>query len=658
VSDTQIPQLLATIKSPADLRRIPEAELPQLCSEIREYLVSVIREVGGHFASSLGAVELTVALHYIYDTPQDRIVWDIGHQAYVHKMLTGRCDLLPTIRRYEGMSGFLQRKESEYDTFGAGHSSTAISAALGMAVARDRKGEDHEVVAIVGDGGMTGGLAYEGLNNAGATGTDITVILNDNRHSISPNVGAMSRYLAEIITDPRYNRLREDIWKALGKAPFHETLQSLAKRLDESLKTFVSPGMLFEDLGFKYVGPIDGNNVRDLLPILRKAKSFKKPLLIHVVTRKGCGYEPAEQDPVKWYSVKPAAPKSPAASARRVSTPPAYTEVFGASMLQLAERDDRVMAVTAAMSIGTGLIPFAEKYPKRLFDVGIAEGHAVTFAAGLATEGFRPVCAIYSTFLQRAYDNLFHDVAIQQLPVIFCLDRAGVAGEDGPTHHGLGDLAYLCCIPELVVAAPKDGNELRDLMFTALAYEHGPFAIRYPKDNAWRYDPDERYHPIPIGQWERLSEGSELCILAVGTMVRTALDVAARLAADGISCEIINARFVKPLDDEALDRIASRHRLVVTLEEGVLRGGFGQAVTLALMRRRCDAIVEAMAVEDKFVPHGARAILLDWAGLSVARIEKRIRALLGDASAHARIETSRLRNHAVLMNDTGDRQVE
>jgi 1-deoxy-D-xylulose-5-phosphate synthase len=634
-TDNRPPGLLATVNSPADLKRFTLEELQQLCAEIRHYIIDVIGEVGGHFASSLGAVELTVALHHLYDAPRDKIIWDVGHQAYVHKILTGRRDLLPTIRRFEGISGFLRRDESDYDTFGAGHASTAISAALGVAIARDRLNQEFEVVAVVGDGGMTGGLAFEGLNNAGASGTDLTVILNDNRMSISPNVGALSRYLAEIITDPLLNRIRSDIWKALGKAPFHARLQSLARRVDESLKTFLAPGMFFEDLGFKYVGPIDGHNLADTLTILRRAKELKRPVLVHLITRKGCGHSSAEEDPVTWHGVK-ASPRTSTVSGPQVaasvpapvSVAPSYTDVFGHVMLQLADRDERVVAITAAMATGTGLVPFAERFPERFFDVGIAEGHAVTFAAGLATAGFRPVCAIYSTFLQRAFDHLVHDVALQRLPVIFCLDRGGLAGEDGPTHHGNLDLAYLSCVPDMIVAAPMDGDELRNLLFSAVAYGDGPFAIRYPKDTSWRFDPEERYTLIPIGQWDMRRAGGDLCMLAVGAMVRTALDVAERLARTGIDAEVVNARFVKPLDEPMLDRIARSHRVVVTIEEGNRRGGFGQAVAQNLASRPEPVAVHGIAIDDCLVPHGARPILLDWAGLSAARIEKRIRTLM------------------------------
>lgn len=633
MSEYKLPPLLASIDAPADLKDLSIDQLRQLCGEIRQYLIEVISDVGGHFASSLGAVELTVALHHVYDAPRDKIVWDVGHQGYVHKILTGRRDQLPSIRHFNGISGFLRRSESVYDTFGAGHASTAISAALGMAVARDRKGENFRVVAVVGDGGMTGGLAFEGLNNAGELKTDFTVILNDNRMSISPNVGALSRYLAEIITDPLYNRIKGEMWKAMGKAPFSESLRRLAHRLEDSLKNLVTPGMFFEDLGFKYVGPIDGHNLVDVVTILRKAKDFKKPLIVHLVTKKGHGHESAEADPIKWHGVKARLlPKMGApAIGVGVST---YTDVFGQTMVQIAERDPRLMAITAAMCTGTGLVDFARRFPQRFFDVGIAEGHAVTFAAGLAAEGFRPVCAIYSTFFQRAYDHLVHDVALQHLPVILCLDRAGLAGEDGPTHHGNLDLAYLSCIPDIVVAAPKDGNELRDLLFTALAYDGGPFAIRYPKDTCWSYSGEAKFTPIPIGVWEILRPGSDACILAVGSMVRPAVEVAGHLASAGLNVEVVNARFVKPLDMLLLQQIAAQHRTIITIEEGNLRGGFGQAVSQSVMERFGGTVtVRSIAVDNCFVTHGTRAQLLELTGLSLARLQQRIRGFIEAGSA-------------------------
>ncbi|GAB4321056.1 MAG: 1-deoxy-D-xylulose-5-phosphate synthase [Candidatus Zixiibacteriota bacterium] len=623
--------LLASINSPADLKGLSIDQLKQLCGEIREYLITVIGDVGGHFASSLGAVELTVALHHLYDTPKDKIVWDVGHQGYVHKILTGRRDRLHTIRQFDGISGFLKRTESEYDVFGAGHASTAISAALGVAAARDRKGEKFKVVAVVGDGGMTGGLSFEGLNNAGAMKTDFTVVLNDNRMSISKNVGALSSYLARVITDPLYNRIKGEIWNAMEHAPYTNQLRSFAHRIEDSLRNLVVPGTFFEDLGFKYIGPIDGHNIDDVVKILGRAKSFSEPVLLHVITRKGCGHQSAEADPIKWHGVK-ARPKPKSTSDNAPKKAPNYQDVFGETLVQLAERDERIVAVTAAMCTGTGLVPFSEKLPQRFYDVGIAEGHGVTFAGGLATEGYRPVCAIYSTFLQRAFDHIVHDIAIQHLPVVFCLDRAGLAGEDGPTHHGNLDLAYLSCIPEMVVAAPKDGNELRNLMYTAIAYDKGPFAIRYPKDSSWRYDSSARFSPIPIGKWEILRPGSDACILAVGSMVKSAMEVADRFADKGVNLQIVNARFVKPLDDTLLEQIAAQHKLVVTMEEGVERGGFGQAIA-HYMRDTLDSTipVRVIAIKDELIPHGPRARLLEYAGLSVDQLTERVRAALEKA---------------------------
>ena len=625
MSEYKAPELLATIDSPADMKGLTLDQLKQLCREIREYLITVIGDVGGHFASSLGAVELTVALHHLYDTPRDKIVWDVGHQGYVHKILTGRRDQLPTIRHYGGISGFLKRGESEYDVFGAGHASTAISAALGVAAARDQKQEDFKVVAVVGDGGMTGGLSFEGLNNAGAVKRDFTVILNDNRMSISENVGALSRYLADMLTDPLYNRIKGEIWDAMEHAPFTKQLRGFAHRLEESLRNLIVPGTFFEDLGFKYIGPIDGHNIEDVVRILGRAKEFNEPVLLHVITCKGRGHVSAEADPIKWHGVKAKA-KPVKEGTVPVKKAPNYQDVFGETLVQLAKRDPRVVAITAAMSTGTGLVQFSEELPNRFYDVGIAEGHGVTFAAGMATEGYRPVCAIYSTFLQRAFDHIVHDAAIQHLPVIFCLDRAGLAGEDGPTHHGNLDLAYLSCIPEMVVTAPKDGNELRNLLYTALAYDKGPFAIRYPKDSSWKYDSAARFSPIPIGKWEIVRPGSDGCIFAVGSMVKSAMEVAERFADEGINIKVVNARFVKPLDETLLEQIAAQHPIVITMEEGIERGGFGQAVSHHLREKLNSTIpVSVMAIDDCLLPHGPRAKLLDLAGLSVEKLIERVR---------------------------------
>lgn len=621
-------KILPTISSPQDLKELSVPELKDLCAEIRTYLVDVVTDVGGHLASSLGAVELTVALHYLYHAPRDKIVWDVGHQAYVHKILTGRLEQLTTIRRFEGISGFCKRDESEYDAFGAGHASTAISAAFGLSAARDRSGEDYKVVAVVGDGSLTGGLSYEGLNNSGASGSDFTVILNDNKMSISPNVGAISRYLADVITDPLYNRIKDDVWHSLGKIPrLTGPLRALGRRIDESLKSLLTPGMLFEDLGFKYVGPIDGHNMDDLVRILGKTRQLKEPVLLHVITQKGHGHQPAEKDPTKYHGLAPH--RKPQTAPAKT---PSYSQVFGKTLERLAARDQRIVAVTAAMAEGTGLAEFREKFPRQFFDVGIAEGHAVTFAAGMATEGLRPVCAIYSTFLQRAFDHIIHDVALQNLPVVFCLDRAGIAGEDGPTHHGCLDLAYLSMIPQMVVAAPKDGDELANLLFTALAYD-GPFAIRFPKGGCLKWTDPKSYTPLPLGQWERLQAGDSAALLAVGSMVGVACEAAKRLAADDITLDIINARFIKPLDKKLLNDLTNKHQHLFTLEEGCLTGGFGAAVLQYVNRKSGHhPRIHCLGLDDHFISHGPRGLLLDRVGLSAPRIEKTIREVLGVVS--------------------------
>ena len=614
---------LSQLDSPDDLKQVPEEALPELCQEIREYLESVVTEIGGHFASSLGAVDLTVALHYVYDTPTDKFCWDVGHQAYVHKILTGRRDALKTIRQAGGISGFLKRSESPFDSFGAGHASTAISAALGMAVARDRQKQDHRVVAIIGDGGMTGGLAYEALNNAGASQTDLLVVLNDNKMSISPNVGAMHHYLTHLITHPHYRRLKNDIWDWMGKVPAVSAhLREAARRLDGGVRAMFVPGGLFEDLGFKYFGPVDGHNVREMVELLRRLKEDRRPVLLHCLTQKGRGCDYAEMDPIKWHGVsgKPKAskkteesPRSDSAQkpARTDSPAPAYLKILGDQLINLARRDERVVVITAAMAEGTGLARFARELPDRFYDVGIAESHAVCFAAGLAVSGMRPVCAIYSTFLQRAYDQIVHDVALQHLPVVFALDRAGLVGPDGPTHHGVLDLAYLSCIQGMVVAAPKDGTEFKNLLYTALAQDEHPFAIRYPKDTSQEYDPSERYELLPIGRWDTVRRGSDVAILAVGSMVPVAERAAFILASDGIEAEVVNARFVKPLDRQRLADVASRCSLLLTVEEGVRAGGFGAHVASF-----CQDEVEAppriisLGLPDEFVTHGPRAKLL------------------------------------------------
>ncbi|MFN8547912.1 MAG: 1-deoxy-D-xylulose-5-phosphate synthase [Candidatus Eisenbacteria bacterium] len=642
--------LLSTIDGPPDLRTLPIERLPELCQELRTYIWDTITKVGGHLAPSLGVVELTVVLHYIFNTPNDRIVWDVGHQAYVHKVLTGRRDALRTIKQYQGISGFLKRSESPYDTFGAGHASTAISAALGMATARDLLAQDaggagaqaptrRRVVAVVGDGGMTGGLAYEGLNNAGAAGRDIIVILNDNAMSISPNVGAISNYLTRIISHPLFNRAKSDIWTLTEKLPKTESVRSAVRKVEESLKTLLTPGMLFEDLGFRYLGPIDGHDIRELISVLEKVREMEGPILVHVLTKKGKGYQMAEIDPQKYHGVKPM-PGSVKVAADKTAPPRpveqakpeiSFTEAFAESMVRLARENPKLVAVTAAMADGTGLVKYATEFPDRFCDVGIAEAHGITFCAGLATEGLRPVAAIYSTFLQRAYDQIIHDVALQHLPVVFCLDRAGLVGEDGPTHHGTFDLSYLGCVPGMVVAAPRNATELFGLLKTATTWNDGPFAIRYPRANVPEVEFPVDAPPVPVGSWEILAAPAEVTMLAVGSMVTVAEEIAALLAPEGIECGVINARFVKPVDAELLEAAARRSRLLVTMEENALPGGFGSQIDLWLEAHglKDQAKLLRIGLPDRFIEHGPRKKILELAGLGANEIAERVREALG-----------------------------
>jgi 1-deoxy-D-xylulose-5-phosphate synthase len=626
--------LLSKIEGPEDLRSLPVEKLPELCHELREYIWDTVTRIGGHLGSSLGVVELTVVLHYLYDTPVDRIVWDVGHQGYVHKVLTGRRDALREIRRWKGISGFLKRTESPYDVFGAGHASTAISAALGVATARDLAGESYRVVAVVGDGGMTGGLAYEGLNNAGASGRNLTVILNDNAMSISPNVGAISKYLTGIISGPLFNRAKDEIWSLTEKLPKTQTVRQVARRLEEGLKTLLTPGMLFEDLGFRYLGPIHGHDVRELISVLEKVRNMHGPILVHVLTSKGKGYELSETDPSRYHGVKAKPKPSGSGKVERKKPGLAYTQVFGEAMCQLAAEDPRVCAITAAMADGTGLVRFAERFPDRFFDVGIAEAHGVTFSAGLAAEGRRPVATIYSTFLQRAFDQIVHDVSIQKLPVVFCLDRAGLVGEDGPTHHGAFDLSYLGCLPGMVLAAPRNGAELIGLLRAALAWGKGPFAIRYPRDQIPEESMPVVKDAIPVGSWEVLRPLAPVSLLAVGSMVPVALETAALLAAEGDEVGVVNCRFIRPLDATVLEEILDRAGMIVTLEENVLPGGFGDQVSLWLEERGGLDRVRTLRIglPDRFVEHGSRGRLLEACGLTAPQIHHRLRALFGRAT--------------------------
>ncbi|MCB9367453.1 MAG: 1-deoxy-D-xylulose-5-phosphate synthase [Calditrichaeota bacterium] len=620
--------LLARIESPEDLRKLSLDELELTCAELRRYLWETINAVGGHLAASLGVVELSAALHYVYNTPEDRIVWDVGHQGYIHKILTGRRDKLASIRSLGGISGFLKRSESEYDSFGAGHASTSLSAAYGMAVARDMKKESHSVVAVIGDGGMTGGLAFEALNNAGHSGRDFTIILNDNGMSISPNVGAVPKFLAKMETNPLLGRIKDELWEMMGKSPVgKDTMRGFAGRFEASLKTLVSPGMLFEEFGFQYFGPFDGHNVREAVEILKNVKSsHKHPAIVHFLTRKGKGYDVAEADSVTWHAVKAPAKVEPKPEATPEPSREAYMDIFGKAMIQEAKRDSRVCAITAAMKEGTGLVEFSKECPEQFFDVGIAEGHAVTFAAGMAAEGMRPVAAIYSSFLQRAYDHVLHDCGTQHLPVVFGMDRGGLVGEDGPTHHGCYDLGYLSTIPGMVVCAPRDGQELRNLLHTGLHWNEGPFGIRYPRDKApdhinWEEPPAL----IKVGSWEVLREGKKVAVLAVGTMVEAARKV---ILAEELNVTLVNCRFVKPMDEVLLEQLLDTHDALLTLEEGTGFGGFGSQVAMYLKSNGHNHLFHALHLPDNFVEHGGRSQILDIAGLSPRHISEAISGLV------------------------------
>lgn len=631
-------RILETIDGPEVLKGLSLKQLRQLAAEIREELVETVSQTGGHLGPNLGVVELTLALHSVLESPRDRIVWDVGHQAYVHKLLTGRRDRFRTLRQEGGLSGFTRRSESPHDAFGAGHASTAVSAALGMALARDARGETYSVVAVVGDGALTGGMAYEALNNAGTLGTDLVVILNDNEMSIAPNVGAIARYLTRLRLAPGARRAKEDVERLLAQIPgLGEPMLRVGGRMKDSLKYLLLPGTLFEELGFSYYGPLDGHDIPTLQSTLRDAISHGGPVLIHVVTQKGKGYRPAEENPAAYHGLGPFTPywkaeKVEPASAAERPKPPSYAKIFASTLISMARRDPRVVAITAAMPDGTGLTAFQKAFPDRFFDVGIAEQHAVTMAAGMSTAGLRPVVAIYSTFLQRAYDQVIHDVCVQNLPVTFALDRAGLVGEDGPTHHGVFDVAYLRCIPNLTVMAPKDGAELQAMLATALSLE-GPAAIRYPKGTCplplgTVLDLDRVPPPLEVGRAELVRSGNDVAILALGTMVGPALEAAQTLEAEGLQAAVLNARFVKPLDEERILELARRVGRLVTVEDGVRMGGFGSAVLELLADHQVPARVVRLGVEDRFVEHGTQASLRAQQGLSADAIAAAARQLV------------------------------
>lgn len=624
--------LLSSISSPADLRQLTAEQLPQVCDELRDFIVDVVSVHGGHFGASLGVVELTVALHHVFDTPQDQIVWDVGHQAYGHKILTGRKEDFHTNRKYGGLSGFPKRSESPYDTFGVGHSSTSISAALGMSVARDLFEQNKQVVAVIGDGAMTAGLAFEGLNNAGVQNSDLLVILNDNRMSIDPNVGALNEYLADITTSQTFNKIRDDLYDMLGVfRGAGEKMRKAASRLEDMLTSALTPGSLFRSLGFKYYGPVDGHNVRSLARQLRDLKTVHGPKLLHIVTVKGKGFAPAERDQVKWHASGSPFDKLTGKSlaVAPANKPPAkYQDIFADALIDLAHNDKRLVGITAAMPSGTSMLKMMEVMPDRAFDVGIAEQHAVTFAAGLATQGVKPFVAIYSTFLQRGYDQVVHDVAIQKLPVVFCMDRAGIAGADGPTHHGLYDIPYMRCVPNMVVAAPMDEQDLRDLMYSASVYEQGAYAIRYPRGAATGMKLNKEFTLIEPGKGRVLAEGDEVVFLSYGTIGTNVTRAIELLAQQGISAGHYDMRFAKPLDSALLDQAALRYSHAITVEDGTVLGGFGSAVAEYYMQQEQRPILNIMGVEDRVVEHGTQSELHKELGLDADALAAAAQAMV------------------------------
>jgi len=607
--------LLDGIRSPADLRQLPANKLQALAKELRAFLIETVATRGGHFAAGLGTVELTIALHYVFDTPTDRIVWDVGHQAYPHKVLTGRRERLHTIKQSGGLAPFPSRSESEFDTFGVGHSSTSISAALGMAIASAQLGEKRRVVAVIGDGAMSAGLAFEALNHGGSLDVDVLLILNDNDMSISENVGAMSNYFAKVLSGKLYAGLREGSKKVLRQMP---TVWELARRSEEHMKGMVLPGTMFEEMGWNYVGPIDGHDLKTLTRTLRNLRDLHGPQFLHIVTRKGKGYPPAEADPIKWHGPGPFDPVSGQIYKEKASGP-SYSQVFGQWLCDMAERDPRIVGITPAMREGSGLVEFEKRFPDRYFDVGIAEQHAVTFAAGLACDGARPVVAIYSTFMQRAYDQLIHDVALQQLPVVFALDRAGLVGGDGVTHQGSYDLTFMRCVPNLVIMTPADENECRQMLYTAVTLGC-PAAVRYPRGHGPGVPVEDAMQAIPVGRAQVRRDGpSGLAILAFGTMVVPAERIAERLDAT-----LVNMRFVKPLDEELVLSIAARHAALVTIEENTIAGGAGSAVSELLAARGLQIPLLQLGLPDRFVEHGSRDDCLRMAGLDATSMESTI----------------------------------
>ncbi len=622
--------LLDSVNTPDDLRLLAEDDLPALAAELRQFLIQSVSHTGGHLSAGLGTIELTVALHYVFNTPEDRLVWDVGHQSYPHKILTGRRELMPTLRQKGGLAGFPKREESPYDTFGVGHSSTSVSAALGMALAAQEQGTDRKVAAVIGDGALTAGMAFEALNHAGAVDANLLVILNDNEMSISPNVGGMSNYLARVLSGKFYSSVRENSKKVLGKMP---TVWELARRAEEHVKGMVVPGTLFEELGFNYIGPIDGHDLPTLISTLQNMRQIDGPQFLHVVTKKGKGFAPAEENPCTYHGVGKFDPDNGELIAGANKT--TYTKVFGNWLCDMAEQDQRLIGITPAMREGSGLVEFSKQYPKRYIDVGIAEQHSVTLAAGLACEGMKPVVAIYSTFLQRGYDQLIHDVALQNLPVLFAVDRAGLVGADGPTHAGSFDLSYLSCIPNMTIMAPADENECRQMLYTGFCLD-GPAAVRYPRGSGPGVEIEKEMTALPLGRAEVRREGKRVALLAYGSMVG-----AAEAAGEKLDATVVNMRFVKPLDEALVLKLASEHDLLLTIEENAVIGGAGSLVAQLLDKQPQQPHLIQMGLPDHFIEHGDHQDLLNNSGLNFQGIIDRVnRFLEGDSSPQAVVQAN------------------
>lgn len=625
--------LLSTINSPEDLRELNPGQLQQVCDELRVYIIDTVSVFGGHFGASLGVVELTIALHYVYNTPRDLLLWDVGHQAYGHKILTGRREQFHSNRKYKGLSGFPKRSESEYDTFGVGHSSTSISGALGMAVARDLDRSDKKVVAVIGDGAMTAGLAFEGMNNAGALDSDMLVILNDNCMSIDPNVGALKEYLAEITTSKTFNKMRDEIYDLLGHfKKAGDKMRKIASKLERAVTAAITPGALFQALGFKYYGPVDGHNVDTLRRHLEDLRTVSGPKLLHIVTVKGKGFAPAEREQTKWHASS--SPFDKITGKSLVPKPkgdkaPKYQQVFGDSLVELAENDERIVGITPAMPSGSSMWPMMNRFPDRAFDVGIAEQHAVTFAAGLAAEGKKPFAALYSTFLQRAYDQVIHDVVIQKFPVVFCIDRAGLVGADGPTHHGLYDISYLRAVPNMIVSSPLNEQDLRDMMYTASTYEEAAWAIRYPRGKATGMDIREGFRSLEIGKGKKIREGKSVAILSFGPIGNYVIEASELLANEEMEIGHYDMRFAKPLDTELIDQVLYNYDHIITIEDGTRLGGFGSAVAEYIVSKPGRVPVTIMGVPDRIVEHGTQRQLYEEVGIGPEGIVAEVKKLLG-----------------------------